>query len=110
MPHLDSVLACLDLNLDRSVERLSDLMRIPSISTDPAYAGDCRRAADWLAGESARRLGFDASVARHAGPSDGRRATAAPAARRTSCSTAITTCSRSIRWTLWDADPFDPDR
>lgn len=61
MPNLDSVLACLDLNLDRSVERLSDLMRIPSISTDPAYAGDCRRAAEWLAGDL-EAIGFKAFV------------------------------------------------
>ncbi|BDA86941.1 hypothetical protein Sa4125_44830 [Aureimonas sp. SA4125] len=61
MPNLDSVLACLDLNIDRSVERLSDLMRIPSISTDPAYAADCRRAAEWLAGDLGA-IGFEASV------------------------------------------------
>ncbi|MBB4005230.1 dipeptidase [Aurantimonas endophytica] len=77
MPKLDSVLACLDLNLDRSVERLNDLLRIPSISTDPAYAADCRRAAEYLAGDLSA-IGFDAAVrdtpghpmvvAHHAGP------------------------------------------
>ena len=77
MADLDSVLTCLDLNLDRSVARLGDLMRIPSISTDPAFAADCRRAAEWLAGDLSA-IGFDASVreseghpmvvAHHAGP------------------------------------------
>ncbi len=61
MAGLDSVLSCLDLNLDRSVDRLFDLLRIPSISTDPAYASDCRRAADWLQKDLAA-IGFDASV------------------------------------------------
>ena len=61
MANLDSVLACLDLNLDRSVARLSDLLRIPSISTDPAYAGDCRKAAEFLAGDL-EAIGFEASV------------------------------------------------
>ncbi|ORE98200.1 M20/M25/M40 family metallo-hydrolase [Aurantimonas sp. 22II-16-19i] len=61
MAGLDSVLACLDLNLDRAVGRLSDLLRIPSISTDPAYAVDCRRAAEYLAGDLAA-IGFDAAV------------------------------------------------
>ena len=77
MSKLDSVLACLDLNLDRSVDRLNDLLRIPSISTDPAYAADCRRAAEYLAGDLSA-IGFEATardtpghpmvVAHHAGP------------------------------------------
>jgi acetylornithine deacetylase/succinyl-diaminopimelate desuccinylase-like protein len=58
---LDAVLAAIDRNLDRSLERLFALLRIPSVSTDPAFAADCRRAADWLAQELAA-LGFDASV------------------------------------------------
>ncbi|WP_152046416.1 dipeptidase [Aureimonas psammosilenae] len=66
MADLDSVLGCLDLNLDRSVERLKDLLRIPSISTDPAYAADCRRCADWLAGDL-DAIGFKARVADSAG-------------------------------------------
>jgi acetylornithine deacetylase/succinyl-diaminopimelate desuccinylase-like protein len=58
---LDAVLAAIDRNMDRSLERLFALLRIPSVSTDPAFAADCRRAADWLAQELAA-LGFDASV------------------------------------------------
>lgn len=64
---LEQVLAAASAGLDASVARLCDLIRIPSVSTDPAYAADCRRAADWLAAELAA-LGFDASVrptARH---------------------------------------------
>ena len=94
---LDQVLANVDANLDASLERLFDLIRIPSISTDPAYAADCRRAAEWLAKELAA-LGFDASVRpteRHPMVVGARspRATA-----RMCCSTATTTSSRSIRW------------
>ena len=62
MAGLDSVLSCLDLNLDASVERLRDLLRIPSISTDPAYAADVRRAAEWLA-KDLSAIGFSARVA-----------------------------------------------
>lgn len=58
----DSVLAFADAQLDASVERLAALMRVPSISTDPAYAAECRRAADQLAAELAE-LGFAARVA-----------------------------------------------
>jgi acetylornithine deacetylase/succinyl-diaminopimelate desuccinylase-like protein len=58
---LDRVLDRLDADLDASVERLFTWLRIPSISTDPAYGSHCRTAAAWLQGELAG-LGFDASV------------------------------------------------
>ncbi len=45
---LDAVLARLDDDLPAATERLMDLLRIPSISTDPAFSADCDRAADWL--------------------------------------------------------------
>ena len=57
---LDAVLARIDADLPQAIARLQDLLRIPSISTDPAYAKDCARAADWLAADLAG-LGFDAS-------------------------------------------------
>ena len=77
MSPLSAVLDHLDTHLDASLERLFALLRIPSISTDPAYSADCRRAAEWLA-EDLRSIGFDAGVrdtpghpmvvAHHAGP------------------------------------------
>jgi acetylornithine deacetylase/succinyl-diaminopimelate desuccinylase-like protein len=48
---IDAVLSTLDANRDASRERLFDLLRIPSVSTDPAFTKDCQRAADWLVGE-----------------------------------------------------------
>lgn len=60
-PLLDRI----DTILPQALERLFALLRIPSISTDPAHAGDCRAAADWLVTELAG-LGFDA--ARHDTP------------------------------------------
>ena len=45
---IDAVLARLDADLPAATERLFELLRIPSISTDPAYAPDCRKAAEWL--------------------------------------------------------------
>jgi acetylornithine deacetylase/succinyl-diaminopimelate desuccinylase-like protein len=41
---------------DRMLEELKTLLRIPSVSTTPAHAGDCRRAAEWL-GDHLRGLG-----------------------------------------------------
>ncbi|WMS41492.1 M20/M25/M40 family metallo-hydrolase [Acuticoccus sp. MNP-M23] len=59
--NVDSILAHVDANLDESLERLFALLRIPSISTDPAYTADCRRAADWLVDDLAT-LGFAAET------------------------------------------------
>ncbi len=61
MAALDAVLSDIDRDLDNSLERLFAWLRIESISTDPAYAGECRRAAEWLKGDLAA-LGFDASL------------------------------------------------
>ena len=57
---LDAVLARIDDTLPQALDRLMDLMRITSISTDPAFKSDCARAADWLA-DDLKTLGFDAS-------------------------------------------------
>ena len=56
---LEPVLQRIDDQLDAATERLKDLLRIPSISTNPAYKADCDRAADWLV-EDLRSIGFDA--------------------------------------------------
>jgi acetylornithine deacetylase/succinyl-diaminopimelate desuccinylase-like protein len=56
---LDPVLARIDADLPLAVERLLALLRIPSISTDPAHAADCAKAADWLA-QDLHDMGFDA--------------------------------------------------
>ena len=45
---LDAVLARIDDQLPAATDRLLELLRIPSISTDPAYAQACSDAADWL--------------------------------------------------------------
>jgi len=59
-PVLDPVLDRIDADLDAALDRLKELLRIPSISTDPAYAAECRRAADWLVADL-QGLGFDAT-------------------------------------------------
>jgi acetylornithine deacetylase/succinyl-diaminopimelate desuccinylase-like protein len=45
---LDPVLSRIDADLPQALDRLMELLRIPSISTDPAYAEQCQTAADWL--------------------------------------------------------------
>lgn len=57
---LDAVLARIDADLPQALERLMELLRIPSISTDPTYQEACASAAEWLAADL-RSLGFDAA-------------------------------------------------
>ena len=57
---VDPVLDRIDSNLQDSLDRLMDLLRIPSISTDPAYKAECDKAADWLVADL-QSLGADAS-------------------------------------------------
>ena len=59
-PSLEAVLTRIDADLPQALERLMELLRIPSISTDAAFKADCARAADWLAADLTA-LGFDAA-------------------------------------------------
>src|ERR1039457_3009170 len=45
-------------NAPRFVEELKALLRIPSVSTDPAHAADTRKAAEFVAAEL-RRIGME---------------------------------------------------
>ena len=48
---LDPVLDRIDTDLPAALDRLMAFLRIPSISTDPAYKDHCTAAADWLAAD-----------------------------------------------------------
>ena len=60
------VLDRIDADFDNSLERLFALLRIKSISADPAYAGECKAAAEHLAKDIAT-IGFEAEVRPTAG-------------------------------------------
>ena len=66
MAAMDAVLAKIDENRDSALARLFELLKIPSISTDPAYAAECERAAGFLS-DQLSGLGFKASVRPTAG-------------------------------------------
>lgn len=61
MADITPILERADANLPKSLDRLFDLVRIKSISTDPAFKADCRKAAEWLVAEL-NGLGFTASI------------------------------------------------
>jgi acetylornithine deacetylase/succinyl-diaminopimelate desuccinylase-like protein len=58
---LPAVLDRIDRDLAASLDRLFALLRIQSVSTDPAFAPHCRTAAEHVAADL-RTLGFEASV------------------------------------------------
>jgi acetylornithine deacetylase/succinyl-diaminopimelate desuccinylase-like protein len=58
---LDQVLARIDGERDGALDRLFEFIKIPSISADPAYRDDCRRAAEWCSA-ALNEAGFTASV------------------------------------------------
>jgi acetylornithine deacetylase/succinyl-diaminopimelate desuccinylase-like protein len=66
MRTLDAVLNRIDQDFDQSVERLFALLRIASVSTDPAYRDQCRAAAEHVAADL-HSIGFKASVRPTAG-------------------------------------------
>jgi acetylornithine deacetylase/succinyl-diaminopimelate desuccinylase-like protein len=61
MSTLDAVLSRIDQDIDQSVERLFSLLRIQSISTDPAFKEQCRAAAEHVAADLTS-IGFETRV------------------------------------------------
>jgi acetylornithine deacetylase/succinyl-diaminopimelate desuccinylase-like protein len=60
MPQLYDVLAHLESDQPAALDRLFELLRIESISTDPAYKDACIAAADWLVADL-QSIGFEAT-------------------------------------------------
>src|SRR5262245_34270272 len=64
--NLSQVLKRLDATRDEALARLFELIRIPSISTDPAYKPQCQQAAEWCV-RQLDGIGFDARLVKTAG-------------------------------------------
>jgi acetylornithine deacetylase/succinyl-diaminopimelate desuccinylase-like protein len=108
-PHslIDPVLSRIDADLDDSLTRLMAFLRIPSVSTDPAYATDCARAADWLAADLST-LGLAARV----DATPGHPMVTAPAAAGPGPHLLFYghyDVQPVDPLNLWDRDPFDPE-
>ncbi len=66
MTNVSAALTSLDTNLDAALARLFELLKIKSVSTDPAFKDDCAKAAQWLS-DDLNGIGFKASVRPTAG-------------------------------------------
>ncbi len=106
MSELDRVLAHIDQDMDAALERLFAVLRIKSISTDPAYAKDCAANAEWHAADL-RAIGFDAA----ARPTPGHPIVVAHD-RGAAGPSALFYGHYDVQpvdpLELWDRDPFDP--
>jgi len=105
---LDAALAAIDRDLDASLARLFDLLRIRSISTDPVFADECARAAGWLS-DQLSGMGFKASVR----PTAGRPMVVAHArAARADAPHVLFYGHYDVQpvdpLNLWETDPFAP--
>jgi len=103
---LAPVLSRIDADLEASLARLGDFLRIPSISTDPAFADHCRTAAEWLC-DDLTGLGLAARV----DPTPGHPMVVAPAAPGTGPHLLFYghyDVQPVDPLNLWDRDPFDP--
>src|SRR6188768_3074811 len=94
---MQPVLDHIDADFDNSLARLFALLRIKSISADPAFAGDCKAAADHLAKDIAT-LGFKAEVR----PTAGHPAIVAKANGSTDGRPLV------LFYGQYDVQPFDP--
>ena len=113
---VDRVLDLVDHSLDASLQRLFAFLRIPSISTDPAYAAHCVTAANWLVSDL-MSMGFKAEamptaghpvvVGRYDAPADGGKAQ-----NGMTPETLLFYGHYDVQpvdpLDLWTADPFDP--
>jgi len=103
---LAPVLDRIDADLDAALDRLMTLLRIPSISTDPAYAEKCEAAADWLVADLAS-IGVDAS--KRATPGHPMVIGHADGSGRHVMFYGHYDVQPVDPLTLWHRDPFDPE-
>jgi Acetylornithine deacetylase/Succinyl-diaminopimelate desuccinylase and related deacylases len=103
---LSRVLNNVDANLENSLERLFEWLKIPSISTDSAYAADCIEAANWLNRELGK-LGFSSGLRE-----TGNHPVVLGHARRTDTPHALFYGHYDVQpvdpLNLWDTPPFEP--
>src|SRR3984885_13034197 len=95
---LQKVLERIDADFDNSLERLFALLRIKSISADPAFADDCKAPAHHLA-KGIPTLGFTSGVR----PTDGHPAVVAKSKDKSS-----ENGPHALFYGHYDVQPVDP--
>ena len=105
---LEKTLDRIDADLPNAIARLQDLLRIKSISTDPAFAGDCQSAAEWLVADL-QSIGIDTSVR----PTPGHPMVVGHMDGPADAPHILFYGHYDVQpvdpLNLWDSDPFDPE-
>jgi len=104
---MEALDAYLDRNADRFVEELADLLRIPSVSGDPAFKADCRRAAEFVR-DRLREAGCDAKLVETAGHPIVLGRTPRGAGAPTVLVYGHYDVQPAVRSDGWDGEPFEP--
>ena len=104
---IDAVLAAADAEFDGSVARLDEILRIPSISTDPAHDGDVLRAAEWFT-KVFSELGFEAETVMTEGHPIMLATYPAPEGAPTILYYGHYDVQPADPLELWDSPPFEP--
>lgn len=110
MTDAGAVLAVADSTRTAALERLFELLRFPSVATDPSFHGACREAAEWLAGLM-RGMGLETAL---------RQTTGQPVVVATSAPHGLPSRAPHVLFyghydvqpadplDLWDSPPFEP--
>ncbi len=104
---IDDVFATIDHSFDESVERLSEVLRIPSISTDPAYDAEVAESAEWFA-RTFTELGFTAETVQTSGHPVMVAESPAPDGAPTILYYGHYDVQPADPLELWDSPPFEP--
>ena len=100
---LPAVLDRVDRDLNDSLDRLFALLRIQSVSTDPAYAAHCRTAAEHVAADL-RSLGLETTVR----PTDGHPVVVGKSGNGRAGSGSNGKAPRVLFYGHYDVQPVDP--
>ena len=103
----EKVLAYAQANLQASLERVFEILRIPSISTDPAHNDDVLEAAEWFA-QQFNEIGFSAKVVKTSGHPVVFAERPAPQGAPTILYYGHYDVQPAEPLELWDTPPFEP--
>ncbi|MCH2162182.1 MAG: dipeptidase [Phycisphaerales bacterium] len=106
-PSCRAALEFAEQDFDAAIERLSGILRIPSISTDPESTEDVARAAEWYA-DAFRDIGMEARVVRTSGHPMVLASREAPEGMPTILYYGHYDVQPADPIELWDSPPFEP--
>lgn len=104
---IEKVIAHIESNKDKNLDRLFDFLRIPCVSTDPEAAGAIKQAADWV-----HKVFTDCGIEARIQPTDGHPSVIADTGPADGGPTILVYGHYDVQpvgdESLWKSKPFDP--